>query len=381
MAIATQPKVPSDLHKVWRQALDATRGALILTDARQDDNPIVYANQAFLDLTGYSSEEVMGRNCRFLQGSETEAALVTKLRRAVRDRTEVRVTLRNYRKDGTMFWNDLLMSPILDETGTLTHFVGMQLDITERIDRENALRQSRDRLKQSNRELEQFTYAASHDLQEPLRMVKSFMELLGERYSDKIDDDGHSFMKYAMDGAVHMQKLIDDLLELSRVRTKARPAEPVPISTALQQAMTYLHASIKETGARITYDTTALPVVMADKTQLVQLLQNLLGNAIKYRQPGKQPDIKITAKPVSKAPGWTAISIKDNGIGIAKGDQGRIFELFQRLHTREEYPGSGVGLSLCRQIVERHGGDLTLTSAPGEGSTFRFTLPMTGGQS
>ena len=220
----------------------------------------------------------------------------------------------------------------------------------------------------SNDRLEQFAYAASHDLREPLRMVSSYLLLLESRYADDLDEDALEFIDFAVDGAERMKEMIDGLLEYSHVETQGNPFESTDLDAVLEDALTDLQVFVEERGAVITTD--PLPTVHGDATQLRQLLQNLLSNAIEYSDA--EPRVHVSAEGGDSE--WT-VSVRDEGIGIDPADQARIFEIFQRLHTRDEHAGSGLGLALCTRIVERHGGQLRVESTPGEGSTFSFTVP------
>ncbi len=226
-------------------------------------------------------------------------------------------------------------------------------------------------LKRSNEDLEQFAYVASHDLQEPLRMVASFTQLLARRYEDKLDKDGREFVHFAVDGATRMQTLIHDLLAYSRVGTRGKPFEPVDLNHILSRVLVNLKVAIDESQAEITHD--PLPTVTADATQMTQLLQNLLGNALKFR--GGKP-ARVHLGVVRKGSDW-AFSVRDQGIGIDPKYFDRIFVIFQRLHSRADYPGTGIGLALCKKIVERHGGRIRVESVEGQGTTFHFTIPAT----
>lgn len=259
----------------------------------------------------------------------------------------------------------------------------LQREINERKQVEEQLRQSQDelevrvaqrtlQLEQSNRQLEQFAYVASHDLQEPLRMVSGYLQLIDRRYRDQLDTDGREFMQFAVDGASRMQQLIRDLLSYSRIETKGRPFALVDLAATLAQTLTNLQVLIDESQAVITHD--PLPALMGDTTQLGQLLQNLLANAIKFR--GKAPPrIHLRVEPADDE--WR-FAVQDNGIGFEPQYAERIFLIFQRLHTRESYPGTGIGLAICKRIVERHGGKIWVESTPGVGSTFYFSLPKQG---
>lgn len=238
-------------------------------------------------------------------------------------------------------------------------------------------------LKRSNEELEQFAYVASHDLQEPLRMVTNYMQLLQQRYAEKLDPTAQEFIGFAMDGAMRMRQLIQDLLAYSRVGSRGKPFEPVDATEILDRALMNLKIAIEETHAKVSHG--PLPKIMADPVQLTQLFQNLLSNALKFRNPDTLPAIFISAKSVPDAiPAkrgdanvqFVQFSIQDNGIGISPQDYERIFVIFQRLHTRDQYPGTGIGLSICKRIVERHGGTIWVESEPGKGTTFHFTVPV-----
>ena len=250
-------------------------------------------------------------------------------------------------------------------------------DVTERKRVEEALRKSVLELKRSNAELEQFAYVASHDLQEPLRMVSSYMELMKRRYEGKLDSDADEFIGFAVDGANRMKTLIGDLLAFSRVGTHGKPPTPTDCETLLEHTLSDLKVSIDNSGAVITHD--ALPTVMADGSQLAQVFQNMIGNAIKFRGD-EPPRIHIASE--QKGDKWV-FSVTDNGIGISPEFFDRIFVIFQRLHGREQYGGTGIGLAVCNKIVERHGGRMWVESEPGQGSTFYFTIPTkaSGGQS
>ncbi len=247
--------------------------------------------------------------------------------------------------------------------------IRLSVELDERRRAEQQLARYAGELARSNAELEQFAYVASHDLQEPLRMVSSFTQLLGKRYRGKLDQDADEFIGYAVDGATRMQRLINDLLAYSRVGTRGKPFQPADCQAIFGEARDNLMKVIEESGAVITHD--PLPVVPGDEVQLLQLFQNLVANAIKFRSQGS-PRIQVSAQ--QNGPEWV-FAIKDNGIGIAPEHQERIFSIFQRLHHRSEYPGTGIGLALCKKIVERHGGRIWVESQPGQCSTFYFSIP------
>jgi len=264
--------------------------------------------------------------------------------------------------DGKIGWFDLKIYPVPEG------IVILSADITERKRAEAALKKSLADLERSNKELEQFAYVASHDLQEPLRMISSFTQLLDKRYKGKLDKDADEYIDYAVNSANRLQRMIQDLLSFSRVMTRGNPLKSTDANSALGEALANLQTAIQESGALVTND--ELPTVWADHSQLVQLFQNLIGNAIKFRRE-ESPRIHITAK--KSAEEWE-FAIRDNGIGIDKQYFERIFVIFQRLYPGSQYPGTGIGLALCNRIVQRHGGRIWLQSEQGKGATFYFTL-------
>jgi len=245
----------------------------------------------------------------------------------------------------------------------------LSVELDERRRAEQMLARYAEELERSNAELEQFAYVASHDLQEPLRMVASFTQLLGRRYRGKLDQDADEFISFAVDGANRMQHLINDLLAYSRVGTRGKPLVPTDCNAVFKQARDNLAKAVEETSTVI-YQA-PLPVVLGDEVQLLQVFQNLIANAIKFRGPDS-PQIQVTAD--RQGTDWV-FAIRDNGIGIAPEHQERIFSIFQRLHQRSEYPGTGIGLAICKKVVERHGGRIWVESQPGKGSTFYFSIP------
>jgi PAS domain S-box-containing protein len=250
------------------------------------------------------------------------------------------------------------------------YFVAVFDNITERKRAEEELKKRTEELARSNAELEQFVYIASHYLQEPLRTVSNFSQLLAKRYKGELDAKADQFIGFIVDGATRMQEMIDDLLEYSRESTRTKPFEPTDCETVFNQALANVKMAIEESGALVTHD--PLPTVMADASQMVQLFQNLLSNAIKFRK--EKPRITVSA--VQKGNEWL-FSVQDNGIGIAPEFMEHIFKMFEREHASAEYPGTGVGLAICKKIVERHGGRIWVESEQGKGSTFYFTITAT----
>jgi len=268
---------------------------------------------------------------------------------------------------------DTTISPFLDSMGHVIHAIVQHVDITERKLAEEHLAATMADLERSNKDLEQFAYVASHDLQEPLRMVSSYTQLLAERYQGQLDEKALKFINYAVDGATRMQALINDLLIYSRVGTRGKSMELTDAHDLLGQAIKNLIVMIEENRAVITND--ELPVVRVDTGQFIQVFQNLINNSIKFRGDDI-PLIRVSARDWGQE--WV-FSVRDNGIGIDQKYADRIFVIFQRLHGRQEYPGNGIGLAMCKKIVERHNGRIWFESEPGKGATFLFTIPKEAG--
>lgn len=285
--------------------------------------------------------------------------------KALRHARDSSIDYRIVRSDGEIRSVHTEYRVVRDWSGRPVGMAGTIQDITER-------RQMEEELRRSNTELEQFAYVASHDLQEPLRMVSSYTQLLARRYRGQLDEEADEFISYAVDGAERMQGLINDLLTYSRVGTQGKDLSPTDLASVLETVRANLRLAVEESGARVTSGT--LPVVLGDRSQLVQLLQNLIGNAIKFRSEAP-PEVHVGAEFRN---GEWVISVRDNGIGMEPQHTSQVFVIFRRLHGRGEYPGTGIGLAVCKRIVERHGGEIWVESLPGEGSTFYFTLRTAG---
>ncbi|MCD6041752.1 MAG: multi-sensor signal transduction histidine kinase, partial [Burkholderiales bacterium] len=334
--------------------------------AHVHEGRFVLVNRRLCEMLGYSEDELLSKSVKSI--SHPEDRDVTDAERARIRSGEIesaRFEKRYLRKDGAEVWVDLAVALVRDAAGQPLYEIAVFNDITE--------------LKRSNAELEQFAYVASHDLQEPLRMVASYTQLLGRRYESKLDGDAREFMAYIVDGATRMKQLIEDLLAYSRVGTKAQDFRPVPVEAAVRRALFNLRVAIEESGAAVTYD--PMPTVQADEVQLGQLLQNLVGNALKFRS-NSVPRIHLG---VLEKDSEFVFEVRDNGIGIEPQYYERIFMVFQRLHNKGEYPGTGIGLAICKKVVERHGGRIWVESRPAQGpdqgSSFFFTLPKSRGDS
>ena len=273
--------------------------------------------------------------------------------------------------DGTVRWVHSIGEVTFDDHGEPVKLLGSFLDITERKRAEEELERYAAELERSNEELEQFASVISHDLREPARMVKSFVTLLDKRYQGQLDEKADMFIDYAVDGAERMQAMIEALLDLSRIGPRGKEPAPTDAEEVLERALRLLGRSIEEAEAQVTHD--PLPTVMADEAQLAQVFQNLIANGIKFQREDVTPRVHISAE--REGDEWV-FSVADNGIGIDPEQADRLFQIFQRLHTREEYEGLGIGLALCRRVVERHGGRIWVESEPGEGTNFFFTIPV-----
>lgn len=351
----------------FRTLAAATFEGIIITE----NGRIVDGNEQFLAMLGRRREDLIGEPMSaFLVPEDRERLLHSQ-----REGLEGQLDYRMMRGDGTVFY--------AEAHGKMVHFKNRTVRVTAIRDvsqrkkieaslvdaRNTALRAARE-LSRSNQDLEQFAHVTSHDLKEPLRMVTGFMGLLRERYEGQLDEKGREYIEIASDAAKRMQRLIDDLLEYSRVG-RDENVEVVSLSDTADEAQANLSIAIRESEAVITRD--PLPVIRANRTEMVQLLQNLLGNALKFRDKRK-PEIHIGAR--EELAGWV-FTVRDNGIGIDPAYQGLLFKIFQRMHPTEAYPGSGVGLAICKKIVEQYGGRIGVQSEKGRGATFYFTLPET----
>jgi PAS domain S-box-containing protein len=485
--IAAQKLIEEEVCKLTR-AIEHSPSLVIITDHQGN---IEYVNPRFTQVTGYPLEEVKGKNARLLESGETPSEEYQQMGETLASGQEWRGVFHNRRKDGDLYWVSASISPIFDGQEKITHFVGVEEDITERRRMEETLKQSEARyrgifegiqdaifvesltgeildvnaracemfgwnreqflsmnmadlvpkghlavvangevdallpekpvemvnrrasgehfpveiaarlqqisdetvmlvivrditerkrvereleqsrleLERSNEELEQFASVVSHDLQEPLRVMSGFTNLLAKRYHGQLDAEADEYVGFIVDGAERMQRLIHDLLAFSRVGTRGKDFQWTECEIVLEQAAANLKIAIEESGAQITHD--PLPKIKADRTQLEQLFQNLLGNAIKFHGDAK-PVVHIRAE--SRDHEWL-FSVSDRGIGIDPKDVDRIFGCFQKLHSRTEYPGTGLGLAICKKIVKRHGGRIWVKSESGKGSTFYFTVP------
>ena len=353
----------------YRGLLEAAPDAMVVVNPGGE---IVLLNVQAEKQFGYRRDELVGQQVKNIIPEGFAERLIADGTRsaaeALAQQIGTGIELSGRRKDGSEFPIEIMLSPLESAEGVLV--TAAIRDISTRKKAELHLLRKVEELNRSNEELGQFAYIASHDLQEPLRMVASYTQLLSRRYKGKLDADADEFIAFAVDGASRMQRLIQDLLAYSRVGTKGKDLLDTSSQEALQRALLNLRGAIEERGALVTHG--PLPPVLADETQLVQLFQNLVGNAIKYQRPGGVPQVHVSVTR-SGEDKWM-FAVKDNGLGIDPQYFEKIFGMFQRLHKREEFAGTGIGLAICKKIVERHGGSISVESQPGQGSTFFFAL-------
>jgi PAS domain S-box-containing protein len=359
-----------ELLRLLSQAFESNIESVLIADIK---GKVLHANRTVQDVTGFAPEELSARPWETLF-ADPHAEALPLIRRTVAEggQWQGEAWLKHRSAEDFPAW--INVSSVKDEQGIVTHFILEFSNIAAFKQTQQELAKRTEELAHSNRELEQFAYVASHDLQEPLRMVASYTQLLARRYKDKLDADANEFIHYAVDGATRMQALIIDLLTLSRVGTHGKPIELCESRVALDRALANLRLAVEESGTVVTHD--PMPMLTADVSQLTQLFQNLIGNAVKFRGE-TSPAIHVGVE--KKEHEWQ-FSVRDNGIGIAPEFYERIFVIFQRLHGKHEYPGTGIGLAVCKKIVERHGGRIWIESEPGKGTTFYFTLPIDGGK-
>lgn len=368
----TERKLAEQQLRQSRQMLQAVLDTIPVRVFWKDRNSVFLGcNQPFATDAGLSSpEQLIGKDDRQMTWGEQ----AENYRRDDREVMESGVAKLNYEEpqttpDGRRIWLRTSKIPLMDTEGRIQGVLGVYEDITEQKRAQDEIRQSEESLRRSNYDLEQFAYIASHDLQEPLRMVIAYMNLLQSRYQGRLDSQADEYIGFAVDGANRMHQLISDLLTYSRATARGMLSERVSVQAVLDTAIANLQVMIVESCAKITHD--LLPEVMANKTQITQLLMNLLSNAIKFRGPDP-PQIHLSARQEGDK---LVFSVRDNGIGMDPSSFEKIFQVFKRLHGHDKYPGSGIGLAICKRIVENHGGSIWLESQRGHGTTFFFTLP------
>lgn len=341
------------------------------------DGILICVNQAECELFGFTEQEMVGRPIwEFMAPEDREKTRAGLLPRIIDEQPLVPLEREYTRRDGSTVIMEIHQKRIRDEAGLPVGLRTFLLDITQRKRAEAALLEQADKLARSNAELEQFAYVASHDLQEPLRKIQAFGDRLKTKYETNLGPEGIDYLGRMQNAAARMQVLIQDLLSLSRVASNSKPFAAVDLNEVTRTVVSDLEMRIQDTQGRVEIGT--LPVIWGDRGQMAQLFQNLIGNGLKFRKPGQSPVVKIHGQAQKLATGEAVwwITVEDNGIGFDEKYRDRIFEIFQRLHGRNEYEGTGIGLAICRKIVDRHNGSITASSSPGAGARFLITLPQ-----
>ena len=350
-----------------RHALD--KSAIVAITDRA--GKITHVNDKFCEISKYSREELLGQNHRIINSGYHSPEFFIELWKSISSGIIWEGEIRNRAKDSSYYWVNTTIVPFLDDGGKPYQYVSIRYEITQRKNAEDQLRIYADRLERSNQELQDFASVAAHDLQEPLRKIQAFGDRIQTNEQQHLTEEGRDYLSRMLSSAKRMRKLIEDLLTYSRVTTMGKPFEAVDLNQVLKEVVSDLELRIEQVHAKV--ESGKLPIIDGDPSQMRQLFQNLIANALKFQKEGASPHVKIGAKIQS---GRCLLSISDNGIGFEEKYLDRIFTIFQRLHGKQEYEGTGVGLAVCRRIAERHGGTITAKAAPGEGADFLVTLPL-----
>lgn len=332
---------------------------------------IIHVNQKFCEISRYPREELIGKNHRIINSGYHSKEFFVEMWKMISSGKVWEGEIRNRAKDGSFYWVNTTIVPFLDEKGEPYKYVSIRYEITQRKNAEEQLRIYADRLENSNRELQDFASVAAHDLQEPLRKIQAFGSRLGSRFEGALQEDGKQYLDRMLASAQRMRRLIDDLLSYSRVGTQSQRFQPTDLNEILQEVLSDLEYKVEQVKGKV--EKKPLPVIDADPSQMRQLFQNLISNALKFHKKDIPPVVQIEAK---DSKNYLVLSVTDNGIGFEEKYLDRIFTIFQRLHGKSEYEGTGVGLAVCRKIAERHGGSITARSTLGQGTSFLVTLPI-----
>ena len=364
MFLKEQLAEPEQLALMFR-AVESARNGVVITDPRLEDNPIIYTNPAFTDITGYSAEEILGRNCRFLQGDDHDQQALDELRKSIRENRPITTVLRNYRKDGRKFFNELTVSPVKDSHGTVIAFVGIQNDITARIEAEQRI--------------SEFYSVVSHELRTPIAKIKSSLSVVVDGEAGPVSDSVKRFVDISLKAADNLWRLIENILDFKKLESgkfrllRQRLRLGQLVESAVAEFEPVAKAASINLDCKVQYDIR----VVADGQRLVQVLENLLSNAIKFSPAGSTIHVRILSKDSHTA----RVEVSDEGIGIAADDLSKLFEKFQQVESPDSRVrgGTGLGLAVCKAIIEAHGGSVGVLSQPGEGSTFWFELTLESG--
>jgi len=367
------PQSPQTLEAATRE-LDYIRRALdrsaivAVTDAK---GTIIHVNDKFCEISKYSRDELLGQNHRIINSGHHPREFFIEMWKTISSGKVWESEIRNRAKDGSHYWVYTTIVPFLDDAGKPYQYVSIRFEITRIKTAEEKLKDYARKLEMSNRELQDFASVAAHDLQEPLRKILTFGERLIAKNGAHLNEESRDYLERMQSAATRMRTLINDLLSFSRVHTKTMPFAPVDLNNVLRDVISDLEIRIEQTAATVNIG--PLPVIEADPSQMRQLFQNLVSNAIKFHKKDVKPVIDVSAMPTGDR---CLIRIRDNGIGFDEKYLDKIFTIFQRLHGRQEYEGTGVGLAIVRRIVERHKGTVTATSRPDQGAEFILDLPL-----
>ncbi len=342
------------------RAIESVRNGIVITDPTKPDNPIIYTNKAFSDITGYSADEILGQNCRFLQREDRDQEAIREIKRALKEEVAVTVILKNYKKDGERFYNELTISPVHSKQGRLLAFVGVQNDITKRIEAEQRI--------------SDFYSIVSHELRSPIAKIKSSLSVISDGEAGTINDTAMKFIDISNRAAESLWKLIENILDFKKLESgKFRLLKQrVSLAELIENAVTDFKPVAEQAGIELSFESVGYPFVYADTQRILQVTENLLSNAVKFSPPNS-----VVRVSVSRMNGRGRVNISDNGPGISAYDQTKLFEKFQQLDSpdRRMRGGSGLGLSICKEIVEAHDGAIGVDSKPGSGAAFWFELP------
>ncbi|CCQ72045.1 ATP-binding protein [Magnetospira sp. QH-2] len=356
-----QKELKAERQKYQRLINGLTRHFMYTHDA---EGVFQYVSPSITDVLGYPPEAFLTNFDKYLTDNPMNQGVIRFTERSIQGLQQPPYEVEIHHADGRVRRLEVVESPVFAENGAVVAVEGIAHDITDR-------HLAHEALQRSNEDLQRFAYVASHDLREPLRMVGSYLGLLERRYADSLDEEAREYMDFAVNGAKRMDDLINALLQYSRLQSQGEPFAETNPGNALDEALNHLQPVLAETDGTVEADLP--PKVKADATQLVLLFQNLVGNALKYRHPDRRPQVRITA---SVRNNKVCFTVQDNGIGMDPEFFDRVFIIFQRLHTDDSYEGTGIGLAICKRIVERHGGRIWVQSDVGKGSRFSFTLPV-----
>lgn len=353
--------------KLVRNALDKS-AIVAVTDLT---GAIIHVNDKFCEISKYSREELLGKNHRVINSGHHHPEFFIEMWKTISSGKNWEGEIKNRAKDGTFYWVNTTIVPFLNDKGMPYEYVSIRYEVTQRKNAEEQLRIYADRLEQSNRELQDFASVAAHDLQEPLRKILAFGDRLNTRFAADLQPEAKDFLERMLTSAKRMRTLIDDLLTFSRVTTKGSPFEKTNLNKVVKEVLSDLEFRIEQVKGKI--EVKELPTLVVDPLQIRQLFQNLISNALKFHQAGVSPVVKISAECDHIQ---CVIKVEDQGIGFEEKYLDKIFTIFQRLHGKHEYEGTGVGLAVCRRIAERHGGSITASGKLNEGATFLVVLPV-----